>query len=41
MDENTIDVYVGYLRSKIDQPSKLEFIKTVRGMGYMMVNGDK
>ena len=41
IDENTIDVYVGYLRSKIDQPSKLEFIKTVRGMGYMMVNGDK
>lgn len=41
MDENTIDVYVGYLRSKIDQPSKTEFIKTVRGMGYKMVNGEK
>lgn len=41
MDENTIDVYIGYLRSKIDQPSKTEYIKTVRGIGYMMVNEEK
>lgn len=38
IDVNTIDVYVGYLRSKIDQPCKTEYIKTVRGAGYMMVN---
>ncbi|WP_191013464.1 response regulator transcription factor [Treponema zioleckii] len=37
IDVNTIDVYVGYLRSKIDQPCKTEYIKTVRGAGYMMV----
>ncbi len=41
MDENTIDVYVGYLRSKIDQKCKTEYIKTVRGMGYIMVNGEQ
>lgn len=39
IDENTIDVYVGYLRSKIDQVAKDEYIKTVRGTGFMMVDG--
>ena len=39
IDENTIDVYVGYLRSKIDQVAKQEYIKTVRGTGFMMVDG--
>lgn len=39
IDENTIDVYVGYLRSKIDQVSGEEYIKTVRGSGYMMIKG--
>lgn len=37
IDENTVDVYVGYLRSKIAEHTKEEFIKTVRGAGYMMV----
>ena len=36
IDENTVDVYVGYLRSKISEFSKDEYIKTVRGAGYMM-----
>lgn len=36
IDENTIDVYVGYLRSKISEYTKDEYIKTVRGAGYMM-----
>lgn len=39
IDENTIDVYVGYLRSKIDQEVHEEYIKTVRGAGFMMVDG--
>lgn len=39
IDENTIDVYVGYLRSKIDQVAKQEYIKTIRGTGFMMVDG--
>lgn len=37
IEENTVDVYVNYLRSKIDQPTKTEYIRTVRGVGYMMV----
>lgn len=36
IDENTVDVYVGYLRSKISDFTKDEYIKTVRGAGYMM-----
>ncbi|MCQ2585540.1 MAG: response regulator transcription factor [Treponema sp.] len=37
IEEGTVDVYVNYLRGKIDQPLKEEYIKTVRGVGYMMV----
>jgi len=40
LDENTVDVYVGYLRTKIDQAIKTTYIKTVRGMGYMMIDTD-
>lgn len=36
IDENTVDVYVGYLRSKISEHTKDEYIRTVRGAGYMM-----
>lgn len=36
IDENTVDVYVGYLRSKISEHTKEEYIRTVRGVGYMM-----
>ncbi len=36
IDENTVDVYVGYLRSKISECTKDEYIRTVRGAGYMM-----
>ena len=36
IDENTVDVYVGYLRSKISEFTRDEYIKTVRGTGYMM-----
>ena len=37
IDENTVDVYVGYLRQKIAEHTKEEYIKTVRGAGYMFV----
>ena len=37
IDENTVDVYVGYLRSKIDQTAGAEYIKTIRGIGYKMI----
>lgn len=31
---NTVEVYVGYLRNKIDRPFKKDFVQTVRGFGY-------
>jgi two-component system response regulator ArlR len=37
IDENTVDVYVGYLHSKISDFTKDGYIKTVRGAGYMIV----
>jgi len=35
-DTNVIDVYVRYLRSKIDQKYTVDMIKTVRGVGYII-----
>jgi len=37
-DTNVIDVYVRYLRSKIDQKYDVDMIKTVRGVGYIITN---
>jgi two-component system OmpR family response regulator len=36
-DPNIVEVYVGYLRRKIDQPFGLHTIHTVRGVGYRIV----
>lgn len=36
IEENSVDVYVGYLRSKIDKISCTEYLSTVRGAGYIM-----
>jgi len=36
IDENSVDVYVRYLRSKIDDKTGEEYISTVRGAGYVM-----
>jgi DNA-binding response OmpR family regulator len=33
-DTNVVDVYVRYLRKKIDYPFKLQLIQTYRGVGY-------
>jgi len=33
---NVIDVYVGYLREKIDRPFGVESIETLRGAGYRL-----
>jgi two-component system OmpR family response regulator len=33
---NVVDVYVGYLRAKIDQPFGRHSIETVRGVGYRL-----
>ena len=35
-DPNIIDVYVGYLRDKIDRPFRRHTIETVRGIGYRL-----
>jgi DNA-binding response OmpR family regulator len=35
-NSNVVDVYVGYLRAKIDKGFDLAMIKTVRGHGYML-----
>jgi two-component system OmpR family response regulator len=35
-DENVVEVYVGYLRRKIDQPFGRRAVETVRGMGYRL-----
>jgi DNA-binding response OmpR family regulator len=33
---NVIDVYIGYLRRKLDEPGRPSHIETVRGRGYRM-----
>ncbi len=35
-NENIVDVYIRYLRNKIDKPFDKNFIKTVRGVGYTL-----
>jgi DNA-binding response OmpR family regulator len=34
-DTNVTDVYIRYLRSKIDQKYDVSYIKTIRGVGYI------
>ena len=36
---NVVDVYVGYLRDKIDRPFGTDSIETVRGVGYRLRDG--
>ena len=38
-DPNVVEVYVGYLRRKIDAPFGRNTLQTVRGAGYRMVSG--
>lgn len=35
-DDNVVEVYIGYLRRKIDQPFGRQAIQTVRGAGYRL-----
>lgn len=35
-ETNVVDVYIGYLRRKIDQNSDIQLIHTVRGVGYRL-----
>jgi two-component system OmpR family response regulator len=34
---NVVDVYIGYLRDKVDRPYEQHSIETVRGVGYRLV----
>lgn len=36
-DDNVVEVYIGYLRKKVDAPFSLASIETVRGLGYRLV----
>ena len=36
IETNVVEVYVRYLRNKIDVPGRSSYIKTVRGTGYMV-----
>ncbi len=38
---NNADVYVGYVRRKIQAVSDEPIIRTVRGLGYMLTHGDE
>jgi DNA-binding response OmpR family regulator len=35
-DSNVVDVYIGYLRRKLDRPGLASLIQTVRGSGYTL-----
>lgn len=39
MDSNVVEVYVGYLRRKLDTPFGVRTLQTVRGAGYRLVEG--
>ena len=34
-DTNVVDVYMRYLRGKLDDPFQIKFIHTIRGVGYL------
>jgi two-component system OmpR family response regulator len=36
-DPNVVEVYVGYLRRKLDQPGRPSHVETVRSLGYRLV----
>lgn len=35
-DSNIVEVYIGYLRKKIDTPFERKAIRTIRGVGYLL-----
>jgi two-component system, OmpR family, response regulator len=37
---NVVDVYIGYLRDKLDRPFGVHSIETVRGVGYRIGDAD-
>ena len=39
-DPNTLDVYMGYLRKKVEAKGEAQLLHTVRGVGFMARVGD-
>jgi two-component system OmpR family response regulator len=39
-DPNVVEVYIGYLRRKVDKPFDVGLIETVRGHGYRLADPD-
>jgi DNA-binding response OmpR family regulator len=39
-DSNVVDVYIGYLRKKLERPGKPPLIHTLRGRGYRLGTGE-
>jgi len=39
VDPNVVEVYLGYLRRKIDRPFDRDTLQTVRGVGYLLTEG--
>ncbi len=37
--DNVVEVYVGYLRKKIDHAFQVNTLETVRGRGYRLTGG--
>ena len=35
-ETNVVDVYIRYLRSKLEEVSEIKYIQTVRGVGYVI-----
>ena len=40
-DSNVVEVYIGYLRKKVDRPFDANSIRTVPGVGYRIVSRDE
>ena len=39
--DNVVEVYIGYLRRKIDAPFAAKSLETVRGMGYRLADATR
>jgi DNA-binding response OmpR family regulator len=39
-ESNVVDVYVGYLRRKLDGPGEVRLLHTIRGVGYVLRSDD-
>lgn len=40
-ESNVVDVYIGYLRRKVDRDTKIPLIHTIRGVGYRLSKDER